>query len=64
MHVAREGSSGIHIKPSHKGKFTAYAKSKGKSVQGAAAVLKSPTASPALKKEANFARNAKKWNHG
>ena len=64
MHVAREGGSGIHIKPSHKGKFTAYAKSKGKSVQGAAAaVLKSKEASPALKKEANFARNAKQFKH-
>lgn len=55
--------SGIHIKASTKGTFTAMAKKAGKSVQGeASAVLASKTASPAAKKKANFARNAAKWN--
>ena len=56
--------SGIHIKPSKKGTFTAMAKKAGKSVQAeATAVLASKTASPAAKKKANFARNAAKFNH-
>ena len=54
----------IHINPKNKGKFTAYAKSKGESVQEAAKkVLADKKASPKLKKEANFARNASKWKH-
>lgn len=58
------GYAGIHIKPQNKGKFTAYAKSKGESVQEAArSVLANPAASPTLKKRANFARNAAKFNH-
>ena len=58
------GYSGIHIKPQNKGKFTAYAKSKGESVQEAASsVLANPDASSTLKKRANFARNASKWSH-
>lgn len=53
----------IKIKKSTRGTFTAAAKKDGKSVQAeAAAVLKSPTASPKMKKKANFARNAAKWN--
>ncbi len=58
------GYSGIHIKPENKGKFTAYAKGKGQSVQQAASsVLANPNASSTLKKRANFARNAAGWNH-
>lgn len=50
--------SPIHIKPQNKGKFTAYAKSKGESVQQAAtSVLNNPNASSTLKKRANFAKN-------
>lgn len=57
--------SGIHIKESKKGSFTRMAKKAGKSVQAeATAVLNNPDASPAAKKKANFARNAKKWHHG
>jgi hypothetical protein len=53
----------IKIKKSTRGSFTAAAKKAGRSVQGeASAVLKSKTASPAMKKKANFARNAAKWN--
>ena len=55
--------SGIHIDPSKKGTFTTAAKKAGKSVQAEAkAVLANPKASPAMKKKANFARNAARWN--
>lgn len=55
----------IKIKPSKKGTFKAAAKKAGKSVQQeAAAVLANPKASPAMKKKANFARNAAKFKHG
>lgn len=53
----------IHISPENRGKFTSYANSKGESVREAASsVLSNPNASPTLKKRANFARNAAKWN--
>lgn len=56
--------SGIKIKPQNKGKFTAKARSAGQSVQGyARSVLANPNAPGALKKEANFARNASKFKH-
>lgn len=60
------GKSGIKINPANKGKFTAKAKAAGQSVQGyAAKVLKKGSgASAATKKQANFARNAKKWKKG
>ena len=54
----------IRIKKSTKGSFTRAAKRAGKSVQAeASAVLASKSASPAMKKKANFARNAAKWKH-
>lgn len=54
----------IHIKDSTKGSFTAAAKP-GESTQAhAKRVLSNPNASPAMRKKANFARNAAKWNHG
>ena len=48
------------------GKFTARAKANGRSVQAQAAADLKPgsSASPAAKKEANFARNAAGWNKG
>jgi len=57
--------SGIHIKPENKGKFTAKAKKAGMSVSAfAAKVLKEGShASAETKKQANFARNAKKFKH-
>ena len=58
-------ASGIHIKKSNKGKFTASSKKAGQSVQEhAKSVLANPNASAKEKKRANFARNAKKWNKG
>ena len=60
-----EGDSGIHIKPSKEGTFTAAATKHGESVQGfASKVLKNKdNYSPAMVKKANFARNAKKFKH-
>lgn len=56
--------SGIHIAPSKRGSFTKMADKAGKSVQDEAkSVLSNPNASPSAKKKANFARNARKWNH-
>ena len=54
----------IHIKKSKRGTFTKAAKQHGMSVQGFAnKVLKNPSKySAAMRKKANFARNAAKWN--
>ena len=59
-----KGSSGIHIKPSHKGLFTAKAKAAGMGVQAYAdkVLSKKSGASAATRRQANFARQAKKWN--
>lgn len=52
----------IRIKKSKQGTFTAAAKKAGKTVQQYASQVKgSKTASPAMKKKAVFAANAKKW---
>ena len=55
----------IHIAPSKRGTFTAAASRHGKSVQAfASQVLAHPeNYSPAMRKKANFARNASKWKH-
>ena len=55
----------IHIKKSKRGTFTKAAKQHGMSVQGFAnKVLKNPSKySAAMRKKANFARNASKWKH-
>ena len=54
----------IHIKPSKRGTFTKAAKQHGMSVQSFAnRVLRNPSKySAAIRKKANFARNASKWN--
>jgi hypothetical protein len=49
---------GIHIKPSHKGAFTAYKKRTGKTTEEAL-----HSSDPHVRQMANFARNAKKWKH-
>ena len=53
----------IKIKKSHEGLFTAKAKAAGMSVQAYAKKVLAPGsgASAATKRQANFARNAKKW---
>ncbi len=54
------------LKKSTRGTFTAAAKKSGMSVQQKAAAVLKPgsNASPAMKKKANFARNASKWKKG
>lgn len=55
----------IKIKKSKRGTFTKAAKKSGMSVQQKAAdVLADSKASPAMKKKANFARNAAKFKKG
>lgn len=56
---------GIHIKKSKRGTFKAAAKKAGMGVQEYAnkVLKKGSKASPAMKKKANFARNAAKWKH-
>ena len=56
---------GIHIKKSKRGTFKAAAKKAGMGVQEYANKVskKGSKASPAMKKKANFARNAAKWKH-
>ena len=49
---------GIHIKPSHVGRFTEYKQRTGKTTEEA---LHSPD--PHVRQMANFARNAAKWKH-
>ena len=58
--------SGIHIKPENKGRFTKKAKAQGEGVQEYASEVleKDSKASAETKKQANFAKNAAKWNHG
>ena len=55
----------IHIKKSKRGTFTKAAKQHGMSVQGFAnRVLRNPSKySAAMRKKANFARNAVSWKH-
>lgn len=54
---------GIHIKPENRGKFTAFAKSHGMSVQDAAShvMANKNKYTPAIIKRANFAKNAAGW---
>ena len=58
-------NGGIHIKKSKRGTFKAAAKKAGMGVQEYAnkVLKKGSKASPAMKKKANFARNAAKWKH-
>jgi hypothetical protein len=55
----------IRINPAHKGRFTKKAIAAGKSVQAEAKAVLAPDsdATASTKKQANFARNAAKWNH-
>lgn len=61
-----KGKDPIHIKKSKEGTFTAAATAHKSSVQGFAnKVLKAPKGkySAAMRKKANFAKNAAKWHH-
>lgn len=53
----------IKIKPENKGKFTKYCKNKGhKSVTTSCISEGLASIDPVVRKRANFARNARKWN--
>lgn len=52
-------NGGINIKPSHKGRFTAYKTRTGKTTSEAL-----QSSDPHVRQMANFARNASKWKHG
>jgi hypothetical protein len=59
--MPRKKKGGMHIKESHRGLFTAKAHAAGEGVQQHAQhVLHSGSASGATKKQANFARMAKR----
>ena len=62
----KRAKSGIHINPKKKGVFTAKARAAGESVQEFAShVMANKEDYPAsTRKQANFARNATKFNHG
>jgi len=53
-----KSGGGIHIKPSHKGRFTAYKQRTGKTTEEAL-----HSKDPHVRQMANFARNAAKWKH-
>ena len=63
--LAQKAAARIFISPSKRGTFTAAAKSAGMSVQAFAShVLANPDRySEAMRKKAQFAKNAKKFNH-
>lgn len=62
----RQTRAKIRIKPSNRGAFTAKAKRAGKSVSAYAAYVLANKSrfSAATVKQANFARNARKWKKG
>jgi len=63
---SKKSSTGIHIKPSHEGDFTAKANAAGMGVQAyASKVLNAPEGQydPSTRRQANFAHNAASWNH-
>ena len=55
--------SGIHINPSHAGKFTEWAHRHGFSNPSDAIAAGLKSSNPDVVKMANFARNAKGWSH-
>ena len=57
------GKSGIYIKPSKRGSFTAYCKRKGFGGVTSACIAAGKRAGGAIAKKANFAANARKWKH-
>ena len=59
-----EGLSKIEIKPKNKGKFTAYCKNKGhESVTDECIQEGLASKSDVVNKRAQFAKNAKEWEH-
>jgi len=56
--------SGIHIKPSHEGRFTEWAHRHGFSSPSEAIGAASKSPDPHVRKMAAFAKAAKSWHHG
>lgn len=54
-------ASGIHINPANRGKYTARAKSKGRSVQAQAKKDATGASGEKQRKRAQFSINARKW---
>jgi hypothetical protein len=65
MDLVEFKDGGMYINPKNKGKFTAWAQSKGMSVQEAASqvMANKENYSPTTVKRANFAKNASKFKH-
>ena len=60
-----KGKSGIHIKPSREGSFTAWCKRQGfKGVTSECIAKGKASSNPAIRKKATFAANARKWKKG
>lgn len=67
--MAKTKKPKIFIKPSKKGTFTKYAKRKGMTdeegkITGEAIEEGLNSKNPAIRKKANFAKNARKWSKG
>ena len=64
MILYRKAKSGMHIKPSHKGKFTAWCKRHGfGSVTAQCIAAGKRSKNPNVRKMATFAANARKFKH-
>ena len=64
MAKASDSKFAINIKPSKKGSFTKYCKSKGYDGVTAQCIAEGKKSSnPATRKKATFAGNARGWNH-
>ena len=62
MAKAKKGKSGIHIKKSKEGTFTAWCKRQGfKGVCSECIAKGMRSKNAAIRKKANFAKNARKW---
>ena len=62
--MEKGGKSGIYIKPSKRGSFTAWCKKQGYGGVTGACISKGKNSnSTAIRKKATFASNARKWNH-
>lgn len=60
----KQGGSGINIKKSKEGSFTAWCKRQGFNGVTEECIRKGLASSnPAIRKKANFARNARKFKH-
>ena len=57
------GRSGIYIKPSKRGSFTKWCKDHGHVGVTGACISEGKAASPAIKKKATFAQNARGFKH-